>query len=88
MCIVIVKELNKEYFTTIKRFVYVSVIIKLNFENPKTGSISENKKNKKNKKSIFKFMSVLVLIKLRFLHKNTPYVSSPDMWSFMKFKNR
>ena len=35
MCIVIVKELNKEYFTTIKRFVYMSVIIKLNFENPK-----------------------------------------------------
>ena len=35
MFIVIVKELNKEYFTTIKRFVYISVIIKLNFENPK-----------------------------------------------------
>ena len=30
-----VKELNEEYFTTIKRFVYISVIIKLNFETPK-----------------------------------------------------
>ena len=35
MFIVIVKELNKEYFTTIKIFVYISVMIKLNFENPK-----------------------------------------------------
>ena len=35
MCIVIVKELNKEYFTSINKFVYISVIIKLNFENPK-----------------------------------------------------
>ena len=35
MCIVIVKDLKKEYFNTIKRFVYISVIIKLNFENPK-----------------------------------------------------
>ena len=34
MFIVIMKELNKEYFITIKRFVYISVIIKLNFENP------------------------------------------------------
>ena len=35
MFIVIVKELNKEYFITIKRLVYISVIIKSNFENPK-----------------------------------------------------
>ena len=35
MFIVIVKELNKEFFTAIQRFVYISVIIKLNFENPK-----------------------------------------------------
>ena len=31
MFIVIVKELKKKYFTTIKRFVYISLIIKLNF---------------------------------------------------------
>ena len=35
MFIVIVKELNKEYFTTIKRIAHISVIIKLNFEIPK-----------------------------------------------------
>ena len=31
--IVVVKELNKEYFTTIKSFVYISVIIILNIRN-------------------------------------------------------
>ena len=35
MLIVVVKELHKEYFTTIKRFIYISVIIILNIENQK-----------------------------------------------------
>ena len=39
MFIVVVKELNKEYFTTIKRVVYISVIIRLNFENPKLDKV-------------------------------------------------
>ena len=55
------------YFTTIKRFVYISVMIKLHFENPKLDTFE--KKIRKNPKKIFKFMYVLVLVKLRFLHK-------------------
>ena len=44
MCIVIVKELSKKYFTIIKKFVYISVIIiKLNFENPKNWIIFRKK---------------------------------------------
>ena len=50
MFIVIVKELNKEYFTSIKKFVYISLIIKLNFENPKLDKILEKNKKKKKKK--------------------------------------
>ena len=35
MLIVIVKKFHKEYFATIKRFVYISVIIISNIENKK-----------------------------------------------------
>ena len=67
MFIVIVKELNKEYLTSIKKFVYISLIIKLNFENPKLDKILEKnkkKKKKRKKKLNFKFMYVLVLVNL------------------------
>ena len=33
MSFVVVKELNKEYFTDIKNFVYISVIFLLNIKN-------------------------------------------------------